>query len=230
LSKILFAEDDRDVADNVSHALRHNQHTCETAFNGRDAFELACHFEYDLLIIDWEMPEMSGLEVVREYRSRGGNAPVLMLTGRTAVASRVEGLDAGADDYLTKPFHLSELMARVRALLRRPTENQGGLLSLGNLSFDTIARKLLIDGREVELSALELQVMEYFMRRPSSVVLQNDLINRVWSSESCATENAVYSCIKSLRKKIAGSEETPVISTVYGLGYRLELKGGAAKR
>lgn len=227
MSKILLAEDNKDAAEALAGALRHNRYSCEIAFNGREAAELLDHYEYDLLILDWEMPEMSGIEVIRRYRDRGGKAPVLMLTGRSGLGDKVEGLDAGADDYLMKPFAIAELLARVRALSRRPGQLQGSTLDLGNMSFDTQARKLSIDGREVELSGLELQVIEYFLRRPAAVVTQDDLINRVWTSESNATENAVYSCIKGLRKKLAASADTPhtpVISTVYGLGYKLELK------
>lgn len=224
MAKILVADDDIDQTQSIADVLEKEFHRCEQVHDGAEAIERLKFYHYDLVVLDWQMPRMDGIEVLRRFRASGGNTPVLMLTGLSAASNKIDGLDSGADDYLTKPFHAGELASRVRALLRRPSEARAAVYSVGNMQFDGNRRALSIKGAEVELSPLELQVIEYFLAHANETVSQEALLERVWSSESDASAPAVYTCIKSLRKKIQGDAETPVISTVYSLGYRLEIK------
>ena len=224
MAKILIAEDDQNQADAVSDVLKREFHTLEIVTDGKEALDRLRLYHYDLAILDWQMPEYSGIEVVRQFRKNGGKAPVLMLTGMSSVTNKVDGLDSGADDYLTKPFTGTELSARVRALLRRPSESLSSTLSLGNLSLACNQKKVTIDQKEIVLSPLEMKLIEFLLSHANEVVTQETLLDRVWSSESDASSAAIYTCIKAMRKKMQGDATTPVISTVYGMGYKLELK------
>jgi DNA-binding response OmpR family regulator len=224
MAKILVAEDDRNQAEAMSDFLQKALHVVETVFDGKEALDRLKIYHYDLAVVDWQMPEMSGIEVIRQFRRDGGKTPILMLTGQTSVSHKVDGLDAGADDYLTKPFDGAELNARVRAMLRRPADaTTSSVLSLGNLEFDCNKKKLLIKGEEIVLSPLEMRLMELLVSNANEVVTQQMLLERAWSSESDVSSASVYTCVKAMRKKMKGDEETPIISTVYGMGYRLEM-------
>jgi DNA-binding response OmpR family regulator len=224
MAKILVADDDANQADAIADVLKREFHTIEVVNEGKEALDRLKLYHYDLAILDWQMPELSGIDVVHKFRMSGGKTPVLMLTGKSQISDKIEGLDTGADDYLTKPFRADELAAHVRALLRRPEAFVAATLSLGNLVLNTNNMKITIDGKELALSPLEMKVMELLLKHPNEVVTQNMLLERVWSSEADATSAAVYTCIKALRKKLQGNENTPALSTVYGVGYRLELK------
>jgi DNA-binding response OmpR family regulator len=224
MAKILIADDDPNQADAIADVLKRDFHTIEVVNEGKEALERLKLYHYDLAILDWQMPELAGIDVVHKFRMSGGKTPVLMLTGKSQISDKIEGLDTGADDYLTKPFRADELAAHVRALLRRPEVFVSTTLSLGNLVLTTNNMKVAIDGKELALSPLEMKVMELLLKHPNEVVTQNMLLERVWSSEADATSAAVYTCIKALRKKLQGNENTPALSTVYGVGYRLELK------
>ncbi len=224
MGKILIAEDDQNQADAIADVLKREFHTLEVVSDGAEAMDRLRLYHYDLAILDWEMPKYTGLQVLQQFRKNGGQVPVLMLTGMSSVNNKVDGLDSGADDYLTKPFSGAELSARVRALLRRPNETRSSALTLGNLTFDCNKTRLTIDDKEIVLSPLEKKFIEYLLNHANEVVTQETLLDRVWSSESDASSAAIYTCIKAMRKKLQGDANTPVISTVYGMGYRLELK------
>jgi len=224
MAKILVAEDDVNQALAIADVLKREFHTVEVVSDGKEALDRLKLYHYDLAILDWQMPELSGIEVVQKFRMSGGKTAVLMLTGKTEMSDKIEGLDTGADDYLTKPFRAEELAAHVRALLRRPEALISSILSLGNLVLNINNMKITIDGKELALSPLEMKVMELLLKHPNEVVTQNMLLERVWSSEADATSAVVYTCIKALRKKLQGNDNTPALSTVYGVGYRLELK------
>lgn len=224
MAKILVADDDVGQAEAVADALKREFHAVEVVHDGSEALDRLKLYHYDLVILDWQMPEMSGIEALRKFRMSGGKTSVLMLTGKTEISDKIEGLDTGADDYLTKPFRAEELAAHVRALLRRPEAFVPTSLCLGNLTLNTNNMKMTIDGKEIVLSPLEMRVMELMLKNANEVVTQNMLLERVWSSESDATPAAMYTCIKALRKKLQGDSNTPSLSTVYGVGYRLELK------
>lgn len=163
---------------------------------------------------------MSGVELVQKFRASGGKTPILMLTGRNSVPEKTEGLDAGADDYLTKPFDLNELSARLRALLRRPPEVAATVLKAGDLVLDPTSHEVLLCDKPVSLLPLEFSLLEFFMRHPNHVFSHNALVERVWKSESNATAEAVRTCVMALRKKITEKGKQSMIRTVHGTGYK----------
>lgn len=222
MAKILLIEDDRALAAMIVDWLNTEQHVVETVENGDDGFDRISFYEYDLAIIDWELPYMSGVDILRNYRRKGGMMPVLMLTGKGTIDEKERGLDAGADDYLTKPFHVKELSARLRALLRRPPVAHKSTLSAFGIELDTISRTVIRGGVEIELVPKEFALLEFFMRHPNQVFSAEALLNRVWSSESEATVEALKSCIKRLRKKIDAEGEESILKNIHGVGYKLE--------
>ncbi|MBY0550914.1 MAG: response regulator transcription factor [Candidatus Obscuribacterales bacterium] len=221
MPKILLVEDDQALAASVREFLSQAQYTSDWASNGNDALEYLLALQYDLAILDWQLPGLPGVEVCQQYRKTGGKTAILMLTGMSTIDQKEKGLDAGADDYLTKPFQMRELMARVRALLRRPTQFAGELLRAGEICLDTKARIATKHGIDIKLQPNELAVLEYLMRHPNEVVSPEMLLARVWSSETEASLDAVYTCLNRIRKKIDASDKDALIRTVRGVGYRL---------
>ncbi len=221
LAKILLAEDDLLVAEAVTDALCSENHTVEAVISGEEAADRLKLYDYDLVILDWGLPGQTGIQVLRNYRSRGGHLPVLMLTGKNQEESRVEGLDSGADDYLCKPFSLRELSARVRSLLRRPEKIVSGDLRVGPLTIYPGKLKVLRDGEEIALLAKEMAVLEFLARHRGQAYTVDDLLNKVWHSESDSTEDAVRQCITRLRKKIDKGPDS-IIKTMRNAGYMVE--------
>jgi DNA-binding response OmpR family regulator len=223
MAKILLVEDDTGLCRMVKDWLTLEHHNLEIANDGKDGLEKLRFYKYDLVILDWTLPEMTGIEVLKEIRRLGLSTPVIMLTGRNTVPDKEVGFDAGADDYLTKPFHMKELSARLRALLRRPAAMVDEVLDFGDLRVDRGTYKVTKGGAEVKLLPTEYALLEFLMRHPNQVFTQEALLNRVWSSESDATANALTTCIKRLRKKIDSQDQESIIKTVYGVGYKLEV-------
>ena len=217
--RILVAEDDAILADGLRHALHQAGHAVDCVRTGPEADSAIASSEFDLLILDLGLPEMSGLEVLRRLRARQLRLPVLILTAMDAIDDRVRGLDLGADDYLAKPFALAELEARVRALARRGSSNSP-LLCHGTLSYDTVGKVARIDGETVELSARELALLEILLQRPGGMVSKEHLVDRVceWGEE--VSTNAIEVYIHRLRKKLERGGVK--IVTIRGLGYSLE--------
>lgn len=222
MAKILLIEDDTTLSEQVDSWLTHEQHVVEVVAEGKEAVDRLRLYPYDMIILDWGLPDLSGIDVLKEYRRAGGGAPVLMLTGRGEIDEKMTGLDTGADDYLTKPFHFKELSARVRALLRRPAEVKGVNIKVGNLELDTITHKVTIDGAEIKLLPKEFTLLQLFLSHPDQIFSPESLLERVWSSESDATVDSVYTYIKTLRKKTAGCSEPNLIRTVTGVGYKYQ--------
>ncbi len=222
MAKILLVEDDSTLSEQVDSWLTHEQNVVEVVVEGKEAIDRLRIYSYDLIILDWGLPDISGINVLQEYRRAGGSAPVLMLTGRGEVEEKMTGLDTGADDYLTKPFHFKELSARVRALLRRPAGVKGLNIKVGNLELDTITHKVTIDGAEIKLLPKEFALLQLLLSHPDQVFSPETLLERVWSSESDATVDSVYTYIKTLRKKTAGCNAPSLIKTVTGVGYKHE--------
>lgn len=222
MAKILVVEDDREVAFAVEEALKALQHVVEVVADGADGLFRLTTYSYDLAILDWDLPTMSGVAVCQKYRSEGGKIPILMMTGKTNIVEKETGLDSGADDYLTKPFNLRELTARTRALLRRPPEVGNNNLQVRDLVLDTQSSKVYRAGVEIKLLPKEFALLEYIMRKKNQVLDVNDLLEHVWSSESESSEDAVRQCITRLRRKIDREGESSLISTIKGLGYRLD--------
>jgi len=222
MAKILIIEDEADLAYPVKDWLMREQHLVEISDNGLDALDKLRVYKFDLIILDWMIPGMSGLEVCKHFRQSGGTTPVLMLTAKSQVIDKETGLDAGADDYLTKPFHLKELAARVRALLRRHMQSSDTVLKAGNVSLDTLARKVTLDGKEIHLVPREYSLLEFFMRHPNQVFSADALIDRIWASDTLACPDTIRTYIKLLRKKLSSEGEDTVIRTIHGVGYKLE--------
>lgn len=225
MAKILVVEDDVDLSCKVNDWLSFEQHLVEVVYDGREAYDRLRVYCYEVVVLDWDLPKMTGLEVCKQYRDQGGHTPILMLTGKDAIAEKEAGLDAGADDYLTKPFHLKELSARIRALLRRPVQSYtGSTIKLGELELDPLSRRVTRNGGEVILQPKEYALLEFFMRHPNEVFSPDALINRVWNSDSDVSADSIYTYMKMLRRKISPEAPGSIIKTVHGVGYKLETK------
>jgi DNA-binding response OmpR family regulator len=222
MAKILLVEDDKVAADALKHWLELERHIVETCGDGADALSLINNYKYDLVILDWELPGMSGIEVLRHLNSSGRKSYILMLTGKSQLIDKELGLDQGADDYLTKPFEVKELSARVRALLRRSSQTHTSTLTCRDLELNPATCRITRGGEELKLLPTEYALLEFFMRHPGQVYSVEALLEHVWKSETEATITAVRTYITRLRKKIDVAGAPPYIATIHGLGYRLE--------
>ena len=220
--KILVVDDERAVRDSLRRALELEGYEIELAADGNDALSrLESNEEPDAVILDVLMPGVDGLEVCRRLRSSGKKLPVLMLTARTEVEDRVAGLDAGADDYVVKPFALEELLARMRALLRRTTEGPDEVLRFGDLELDPSTREVRRDGRSIELTRTEFSLLELFMRNPRQVLTRSIIFERVWGYDFGFSSNSLDVYIGYLRRKTEAGGKPRLIQTVRGVGYAL---------
>jgi len=222
MAKVLVVEDERDLSGPIKDWLTREQHLVELADNGVEAIEKLSVYKFDLIVLDLMIPGLNGIEVCKRFRAQGGSTPILMLTAKSAVEDKERGLDSGADDYLTKPFHLKELSARVRALLRRHTQATGSELKVGNLHLDILSRKVTMDGEEIHLVPREFSLLEFLMRHPNQVFSAEALLDRVWASDTLASPDTIRTYIKILRKKLGGEGKDSLIRTVHGVGYKLE--------
>lgn len=223
MSRILLVEDDQDLAQRIIKWLQAERHSVEHVANGREALEYLEGRQYDIIILDWQLPEVPGLDVCKQFRATGGTTPVLMLTGKADITDKESGLDAGADDYLTKPFHPRELSARLRALSRRPAEVVSDQLRAGDLVLQSSTFTVMKNGQRIELLPLEFSLLEFFMRHPGRVFPAEALLERVWPVNSDASPEAVRTVIKTLRKKIDKEGEQSTIRTIHGVGYKLDM-------
>ena len=222
--KLLIAEDERDLADALTVLLERNKYAVDTVYNGRDAYEYARTGEYDGVILDVMMPQLTGLQVVTRLREDGVTTPVMLLTAKGQKDDRITGFDAGADDYLPKPFATDELLARIRALLRRSGDYKSTVLSVGTLSLDCGSGVLSDTGGSARLSGREFQIMELFMRSPSMIISADRIIERVWGWESDTEVCSAWVHISNLRKKLCSIDSAVEINAVRGMGYVLEAK------
>ena len=226
--RLLVAEDDPGLRSVLERALRRYGYVVDAVADGDRALAHLRSYDYDVAVLDWRMPGAPGVEVVRQVRARGSQVPILMLTARDTTSDRVEGLDAGADDYLVKPFQLAELMARLRALQRRPMVALAPVMQAGDLVFDPATREVRRDGQVLSLTARELSILEVLCRRAPSVVDRRTLAVHVWEDEAEAVgSNTIDVHLTRLRAKLAGS--TARIETVRGVGYRLAGFGGGVR-
>ena len=217
--KILLIEDDRQTADYIAKGLREHGHVVDKADNGRDGLYMATGETYDVMIIDRNLPQMDGLSLVKAARASGTKTPVLFLTTMGGVDDRVAGLEAGADDYLTKPFAFAELMARVSALARRPPIVTTTSLRAGDLEIDLLARTVTRAGKRIELLAQEFKILEYLMRHTGEIVTRTMLLEKVWDFHFDPKTNIVETHISRLRGKIDKGFDKPLLHTVRGAGY-----------
>jgi two-component system OmpR family response regulator len=218
--RVLVAEDDPGLRSVLERGLRRHGYAVDAVADGGRALRYLRGYDYEVAVIDWRMPGLSGVDVVREVRRRGSKVPVLMLTARDTTADRVEGLDAGADDYLVKPFEFAELLARLRALQRRPPVALVPLLEVGDLAFDPAARRVRRHDEELALTRREQSILELLMRRHPSVVDRRTIALQVWDDEDGSVgANTIDVHVARLRAKLAGG--TTRIETVRGVGYKL---------
>ena len=222
--RILFAEDDRDLSTAVKTLLERSGYLVDAVYDGAEAVEYAEAESYDGMILDWMMPEKDGVEALREMRNRGVSTPCLLLTARDAVEDRVAGLDAGADDYLSKPFNGKELLARVRAMLRRRETYVPDVISWEDLHLDKSGCELRCGARSAKLTGKIYQMMELFMENPKHIFSAQQLMDRIWGWDSEAEINVVWVNISQLRKKLAELGSEAEIRVYRGTGYALEKK------
>ena len=224
--RLLIAEDELEIARVLKTALEHQNYGVDTVNNGADALDYILNGAYDGAILDLMMPQMDGLTVLRLLRAAGNATPVLVLTARSEVSDRVEGLDAGADDFLPKPFAMTELLARVRALLRRRDSYAPQVLTLGKLSLDCGCCQIYNEkGERLQLGSKEFQLLECLMRSPRRVYSTRELMERAWGWDSEAEINVVWTNITYLRRKLRELDAGVEIRCVRGIGYRMECAG-----
>lgn len=216
--RILIVEDEHRIAESLKKGLTQESYAVDLCFTGNDGYDMASGEEYDLIILDLMLPGMTGNEICKRLRSEGNHVPIIMLTAKSGISDKVDGLDTGADDYLTKPFAFEELLARIRALMRRPATNNGNVLTHGELKLDTVLRKVTVNDGEIRLSAKEYALLEYLLRHPSYTVTKEMITTHVWDYDADILPNTVEAYIKRLRNKI-GSDK---IETIRGFGYRLK--------
>jgi DNA-binding response OmpR family regulator len=219
--RILLVEDERKVASFIARALRENTYAVDVAESGEKALELGADAPYDAILLDVRLPGLSGVEVCRELRQRGVEAPVMMLTARGLVEQRVEGLDAGADDYLTKPFVLAELLARVRALVRRGFHSGNAKLSYGDITLDRHRRRAACGPESIFLTTKEFALLELLLLRAPELVTRTEIVEHVWDCHFDSETNLVEVYINRLRQKIDHHQTAKLIHTIRGVGYRL---------
>lgn len=218
--RILVVEDEVKIANSLEKGLRAEGYVVDVAYDGDEAATLVDANAYDLVLLDWMIPgRLDGKGLIRVWRSEHHQMPILMLTAKAAIGDRVEGLDSGADDYVPKPFSFDELLARVRALLRRPQEHTGTVLESGNLSLDAVSKEVTVEGKSVHLTAKEFQLLEYLLHHKGEVLSKDQLLDHVWADEERVQHNTVETFIANVRKKI-GTGDT-IIQTVRGYGYKI---------
>ncbi|AET67902.1 response regulator with CheY-like receiver domain and winged-helix DNA-binding domain [Desulfosporosinus orientis DSM 765] len=225
--RILIVEDEKRIASFIKRGLEEEAHAVDVAYDGEEGLNWITSFNYDLIIMDILMPKMDGITLCRTIREQDIDTPVLMLTAKDAVDDRVEGLDAGADDYLVKPFAFKELLARIRALSRRWTDGKGNTLEIGGLKLDLVTRRTVRGGKEIELTNREFALLELLMRNTGHVLSRTIIAEHIWDYNFLNQSNVVDVYIRQLRRKIDESFEEKLIQTVRGSGYKIQ--GGTNK-
>lgn len=220
--KILVIEDEEKIANALKQGFEIESFAVDIVLNGRLGLNriIGNHKDYDLIILDIMLPEIDGITICKEIRDQGIYTPVLMLTARDNVDNKIEGLDAGADDYLVKPFSFKELLARTRALLRRPKEAIPFKITCGNITLDTKSRTVIKSGNEIPLTLKEFSILEYMMRHPNQVLSRDNITNHIWDFAFDSYSNVVDVHIKNLRKKLQNKNEK-IFTTIHGVGYKL---------
>lgn len=216
--RILVVEDKHKIANSIRQGFEQESFAVDVAYTGTDGYDLASTEEYDAILLDLLLPGVDGVTICKKLRAQNIHTPILMLTAKSQINDKVEGLDSGADDYLTKPFAFEELLARVRALGRRPKHTVGTMLTVENLSLDTSSFELSRDGKHITLSHREFSLLEYFMRHPGKTLTKDHIINHVWNYDADILPNTVEVYIGYLRNKLGKPE---ILHTVRGFGYKL---------
>ncbi len=222
---VLLAEDDMKLGKLIKYMLEQNGISTEWVTTGDMIYDYAMYEDYDVLVLDWMMPKMSGVDVCKKLRSDGYQRAILLLTARDSIEDRVTGLDAGADDYLVKPFEFAELMARLRALGRRSSQKiQQDMMALGDFTLDRTSKILKKGEQVIQLSPREFQIFDLLVQNTGIVVPRDIILDRIWGLESEVSSNNIDSYVKLLRKKLESADGQMMISTIRGVGYKLEIK------
>ncbi len=220
--RLLVIEDERKLATVIRRSLEENGYAVDIAFDGEEGLGFAEMMPYDLIVLDVLLPKLGGFALCQRLRAQGNNVPILMLTARDALDDRVRGLDGGADDYMTKPFAFRELLARVRALLRRDGLSRHAILRVRDLEVDTVAHEVRRGGHPITLTSKEYAILEYFVRNPNRVLTRTQIAEHVWNYDFVAMSNVVDVYLGCLRRKLGDDQEPRLLQTIRGTGYRLQ--------
>lgn len=219
--RILVVEDEHKIANSIKAGLVQEKYAVDIAYDGAEGLDLAIGEEYDVIILDRMLPKIEGTEIVRQLRKKEIHTPILLLTAKGETEDKIEGLDAGADDYLTKPFAFTELLARIRALSRRPKNSTGSILKTANIELDPSTFEVKRNQKLIQLSNKEFSLLEYLMRHKNQTIKKDQIISHVWNYDSDVLPNSVEVYIKHLRNKLGKPD---LIQTIRGFGYKLEAK------
>ena len=222
--RLLLAEDEKELSDALVAVLKHNHYSVDAVYDGQEALDYLEAQEYDGAILDIMMPKMDGITVLKKIRAQGNNVPVLMLTAKTGVDDRVEGLDSGADDYLGKPFAMKELLARIRAMTRRQTESVSAVLEYGNVTLNRTTFEVSAGGEALRLANKEFQMLEMLMNNPGQIISTERFMEKIWGYDSETEINVVWVYISYLRKKLTNINADVEIKAARNQGYSLEVR------
>ncbi|MBX9685268.1 MAG: response regulator transcription factor [Candidatus Obscuribacterales bacterium] len=222
MARILIVEDDPDLCRQLEKLLKAEAYTVDAANDGASGLAMLKQYRYDVIVMDWNLPEMEGPEVVRRFRSAGGATPIIMLTAQSDISNKEHCFDAGVDDYLSKPFNSRELAIRLRALLRRAVVLPTNVISVGELKIDIDAHSAEFAGVSLKLQRLEFLLLEFLMRNVGKVFTVEIILERVWPADSEVSHETVRGYIKTLKKKLLSVTEKPAIRNLHGLGYKLD--------
>lgn len=221
--RILVVEDEHKIANSIKKGLEQESYAVDVAYDGQQGYDLAISEDYGLIILDLLLPKMGGIEICSKLREKQIHTAIIILTAKGQISDKVTGLDAGADDYLTKPFAFEELIARIRALIRRPKNSVGTKLTLEDLEIDTTSYQVKRDGKLIQLTAKEYALLEYLLRHPNQVIKKEQIINHIWNYDAGVLPNTVEVYVGYLRNKIGKSfpKKKALIHTVRGFGYKI---------
>jgi len=219
--RILVVEDEHRIANSIKKGLEQEKYAVDVGYDGEEGYDLASSEDYDLLILDLMLPKLDGLQICKKLRLSKNNVPILILTAKSQLEDKVDGLNSGADDYLTKPFAFEELLARIRALTRRPKNMLDSTLKVEDLILNTINYEIKRAGKLIRLSSKEYALLEVLMRHPNQILTKEQIINQVWDYEADVLPNTVEVYIRNLRNKIDKPFSTSLIHTIRGFGYKI---------
>jgi DNA-binding response OmpR family regulator len=222
MAKILIAEDTESLTELIRCWLENEHHIVETVDNGAEALDRARFYDYDVIVIDWGLPGMAGVDVCRILRQAGNAVPIIMLTAKKTMDEKETGFESGVDDYITKPFEMRELSARIKALLRRPRAIHTSVLRAGDLELEPESHLVTLGGQQIHLQPKEFKLLEFFIRHQGQIFSLEAILDRLWSADTDASVESVRKQITRLRSKIADQDKDSILKNIHGVGYKLE--------